>query len=100
MTESVEPVPCQERGASPHPFSGMSGVPIPPESAAFGRLGGGELPADLAQLGLDLVEHVDDVGVELASCLRDDLYPRRLPAERMPVRTVARHRVERVGDGE
>src|SRR5213593_2968656 len=65
-----------------------------------GASGDRELAPDLAQLRFDLDEHLDDPRVELPTGLVDDLAAGRLPAHRPPIRPVARHRIERVGDGE
>src|SRR4051812_30698441 len=53
-----------------------------------------------AQGRLPLSECLDDLRIELLAGLREDLLLRGRPAERASVRTVARHRVECVGDGE
>jgi len=63
-------------------------------------LGDRKLPPDVAQLALALAEGVDHVGVELLARLRQDLVVRRRPAERATVRTIARHRIESIGNGE
>ena len=55
---------------------------------------------DRPQHELPLPEGVDDVRVELPLRLADDLRLGGVPVERAPVRAVARHCVERVGDGE
>src|SRR5205085_2187657 len=59
-----------------------------------------ELAADLAEMRLAFDEGIDDRRIELATALREDLGPSNLPAHRTSVRTIARHRVERIGDGE
>src|SRR4051794_3161189 len=64
------------------------------------ELGGCQFPFDLAQLGLGVEERLDDVRIELPARLVEDLLASGVPAERPPVRAVARHRVERVGDRE
>src|SRR5262249_3423330 len=69
-------------------------------SGRKGSSGGCEVPADRLQLLLGRDEGVDDGWVELALALTQDLASRRRPTHGPPVRPVARHRVEGVGDGE
>src|SRR5262245_30002008 len=64
------------------------------------RVGHGELATDAPQRAFPRAEGVDHRGVELPAGLSDQLTARGGPAERTPVRPVARHRVERVGNGE
>ncbi len=54
----------------------------------------------LLQGGLPFAECLDDVRVELLAGLRDDLLSRGGPAYGAAIGAVARHRVERVRDGE
>src|SRR5207253_6950323 len=60
----------------------------------------GKLAPDRAQGALLQHERLDDVRVELAPRLAEDLAPRGRPAHCLAVRAVTRHRVERVRDGE
>src|SRR5207249_11682066 len=64
------------------------------------RSGRGEVAPDLPQLRLDLHERLHDRRIELPARLLDNLGPGRLPAHRPPVRPVARHRIEGIGDRE
>src|SRR6266851_9779580 len=52
------------------------------------------------KLSLACTESAHDLRVELGAVMREDLVRRALPAERRSVRSIARHRVERVGEGE
>src|SRR3989442_12225266 len=68
--------------------------------AADVRSGGGELVPDPAQRRLAAGEGLDHGGVELPPGLAVDLRPRLLPAAGCAIGAVARHRIQRVGDGE
>src|SRR5919106_3471567 len=59
-----------------------------------------ELGVNGSHVGLAFAESIDDARVELATRLGHDLPRCVVPRARPPVRPVARHRVERVGDGE
>src|SRR5205823_7988561 len=52
------------------------------------------------KLPLACAERPDDHRVELRAVLGEDLVRRFFPAERRSIRTIARHRVERVGERE
>src|SRR5438874_805321 len=52
------------------------------------------------ELTLACTESTDDSRVELGAVVREDLVHRLLPADRLSIGTIARHRVERVGEGE
>ncbi len=56
--------------------------------------------AQLAQSPFSTREGGDYAGIELAAGLGDDLFDRPSPRNRAPIRSIARHRIERVGDGE
>src|SRR5882762_8266388 len=79
---------------------------IPPDADALpgeGETGTShrrQLVVEAAQARLLLAERLDDVRVELPPRLSLDLGDRLVPGEGRPVRTIARHRVERVGDRE
>ena len=60
----------------------------------------GERDADCLEALFPLDEGFHDGGIELGPRLADDLAPGLGPGERGAVRSVARHRVQRVGDGE
>src|SRR6266576_145100 len=59
-----------------------------------------ELFVDPVKLSLACTESTDDLRIELRTIVRKDLVGRLLPRERRSIRTVACHRVERVGQGE
>src|SRR5215210_7164851 len=61
---------------------------------------GADLVVDPAKCFLPVPEGSDDSGIELRSCLRDDLVDGCRPGCGLAVRPVARDRVERVGDRE
>src|SRR6185437_13777571 len=63
-------------------------------------LSGCELSANLAEVGFDRDERVDHVRIELPLPLLQDLATCRAPAQRPPIRPMARHGIERIGDGE
>src|SRR5438067_1942800 len=58
---------------------------FPHEASAASVLGGDHVFADLPELRLGLAEHLDDLRVELAARLDDDLVDRLLPWERRAV---------------
>src|SRR5207249_2585219 len=69
-------------------------------AGAVGHLRRGQLAAHLPERALALAKRLDDVRVELLPRLGRDLLARSAPPDCAPVRPVAGHRVERVGDGE
>src|SRR5207244_13644067 len=52
------------------------------------------------ELPLACTESADDSRVELGAVVREDLVRRLVPTEGRSIGTIARHRVERVGEGE
>src|SRR5439155_21514693 len=60
----------------------------------------GKLLVDSVKLSLARAESSDDLRVELRAVMRENLVGRLLPRECRSIRTVARHRVERIGQGE
>src|SRR2546426_91283 len=52
------------------------------------------------KLSLARAKRPDDLGIELSAVLREDLVRRLFPGQRRAIGTIARHRVERVGESE
>ncbi len=71
-------------------------MPPPPLSGRDDR----ELAEDATQLPLAEAERLDDLRIELRAVLGEDLVGRMLPIEGAPIRAVAGHRVERIGQRE
>src|SRR5437667_337627 len=106
VPETRQPSPSGVAAARNEPASDPDSASVSAKSTAgddtrgAGRLRGGQVAPDLAQLGLDADEGLDDHRIELPARLPQDLAPGRLPAHRPPVWPVTRHRVERIGHGE
>src|SRR6266542_1527948 len=94
------PTRCGSAGGPTH--CGMRLRVSDPTLVGPGRLRGDsrELVVDAAQPPLANTERLHGLRVELAAPLGEDLVGRVLPGQRLSIRPVARHRVQRVGKRE